>query len=514
VLIEVLTSVVVSAAGLRACAARDLPAGVQTCAATDRAAGPKTGDFSPATPGSAQDPAQPATDKKPKGGKKPKSEKTPKSEKKPKKKNGPSTDKPAPDDPIDQEAVDGGTGVRFVWKQHPSLRFGSVLRVDFQAKFQEDAHSSYPDAKTAAGLETFELHRNRIGIEGNLFKHIEYEVERELTEQELTDDDVTAGVTPKSPWKDVDVNLTYVKNAQIQIGKFKVPFGLDQLTGVSHNDFVYRSQGANYLAPARDIGAMVHGRFFKHGLNYWAGVFRHDGDNARSKKIQGGDETFAARLTGAPFRKLGAAFAALEVGTAFAVSALSDDSFRPNGLRGRTVMTQDTFYTPVYVKGRRHRWEGDVDWTAGPVSARAEYTWLTDDRLQQGILENDLPDARARAWYVAGTWLVTGEDKKRPVKAANDFLRGGIGAVEVAGRYERLWFDSAGGTDTPTRANRSETILTSGEKVLTLGVNWTLNRFIKVQINGIRERVEDPGRSPVPNGAAFWSRVLRLQFVL
>jgi phosphate-selective porin len=100
------------------------------------------------------------------------------------------------------------------------------------------------------------------------------------------------------------------------------------------------------------------------------------------------------------------------------------------------------------------------------------------------------------------------------VKAANDFLRGGIGAVEVAGRYERLWFDSAGGTDTPTRANRSETILTSGEKVLTLGVNWTLNRFIKVQINGIRERVEDPGRSPVPNGAAFWSRVLRLQFVL
>ncbi len=466
-------------------------------------------DVSAGAAGGYQDPAQQTPEKEPKAEKKPKSEKKPKANKK---KAGPKSDKPAPDEPVDQE-VDG-PGVRFVWKQHPSLRFGSILRVDFQAKFQEDVQSSYPDAKTTVGLETFQLHRNRVGIEGQLFKHIEYELERELTEQELTDDEVRAGLTPKSAWKDVNVNLTYMKNAQIRIGKFKVPFGLDQLTGVSHNDFVYRSQGANYLAPARDIGAAVHGRFFKHGLNYWAGVFRHDGDNARSKKIQGGDQTVAGRLTGAPFRKLGAAFASLDLGTAFALSALSDDSFRPNGLRGRTVLTQDTFYSPVYVKGHRRRWEGDIDWMAGPVSARAEYTWLTDDRLQQGIADNDLPDARARAWYVAGTWIVTGEKKTRPVKAAEDFLRGGVGAVEVAARYERIWYDSAGGTDTPTRANRSETILTSGEHVLTLGVNWTINRFVKLQINGIREHVEDPARSPVPDGAAFWSRIVRFQFVL
>ena len=34
---------------------------------------------------------------------------------------------------------------------------------------------------------TWQLHRNRIGIKGNFFKKIDYEVERELTEQELTD---------------------------------------------------------------------------------------------------------------------------------------------------------------------------------------------------------------------------------------------------------------------------------------------------------------------------------------
>ena len=158
----------------------------------------------------------------------------------------------------------------------------------------------------------------------------------------------------------------------MQIGKFKVPFGLDELTGVTHNDFVYRSLGANYLAPGRDIGVQVHGSIWKHGLEYATGVFEHDGDNAKSKKIEGGGTTFAARINGTPFRRLSSSsIGGIEVGSAFAISALSDDSFRPNGLRGRTVMTQDTFYESVYVKGHRRRWEADVGLDVGSgVGAR------------------------------------------------------------------------------------------------------------------------------------------------
>ena len=448
-----------------------------------------------------------------------KPEKAAKKAKKQKQSKTPATEVSSPDAPLDDsEQIDTGSAhppARFVWKQHPSLRFGKVLRVDFEAKFQEDGRSSYEGAPQSAGLDTFELHRNRIGIQGTVFKHIEFEIERELTEKELTEKDIAAGLTPLSPWKDVYVNVDYLKNAQVQAGKFKVPFGLDQLTGVTHNDFVYRSLGAMYLAPARDTGAMVHGRFFTRGLNYWTGAFLHDGDNSRSKKIQGGDETFAARVTGKPFRLFSPdRVEGLEVGTAITVTRVSDDSFRPNGLRGRTAMTQDTFFEPVYVKGRRWRWEGDVDWTAGPVGARAEYTHVTDQRLGQGFADDNLPDARYRSWYVSGTWLVTGETKTRPVKPAADFLRGGVGAVEVAARYERMWFDSIGGTDLAFANPRAENILRSGERALTIGVNWTLNRFIKVQVDAVREHVEDPDRNPVPNGAAFWSRVLRLQFVL
>jgi phosphate-selective porin OprO/OprP len=460
-------------------------------------------------------------DKKDAQAKPPKAEKTKKA-KKPKKPKKPKSDVPAPDEPVNPDEPEAGKGARVTWKQHPSVRFGSVFRMDFEAKFQEDGRASYPGASALKDPVTgepkpFELHRNRVGIQGHLFKKVEYEVERELTETELTEKDISAGVAPKSPWKDVNVNLTFIKNAQVQLGRFKIPFGLDTLTGVTHNDFVYRSLGANYLTPSRDTGGMVHGRFFQHGLNYWAGVFQHDGDNARSKKIQGGDETFAARVTGAPLRRANPrAFTNLELGTAYTVSALSDDSFRPNGLRGRTLLTQDTFFEPVYVKGHRSRFEGDADWTFGSGSARAEYTMVLDTRFKQGLADNDLQDVRARAWYVSGSWAVTGEPKKRPLKPKNDFLQGGIGAVEIVARIERIWFDSLGSGD-PYRSTRAEFVLPEGEKAFTVGVNWTLNRFVKVQINGIREDV-DRDRNPVlpstfPPGA-FWNKVLRLQFVL
>jgi phosphate-selective porin OprO/OprP len=451
--------------------------------------------------------------------------------KKTKKQKKPKTDQLSPDEKVDPNTPsvdstderapeDGGKKI-FTWKQHPSLRFGKYLRIDGEAKLQEDARASYPHAK---GLEdpitlrtqTYELHRNRFGIQGFIInKHIEYEVEHEFTEKELSEKDILNGVTPSSRWKDVNVNLTFIKNAQVQIGKFKVPFGLDELTGVTHNDFIFRSLGANYLAPARDIGGQVHGRFFKRGLNYWVGVFQHDGDNARSKKIQGGDTTVAGRVTGAPLRKMNAtALRSLEIGSAYTVSKLTDDSFRPNGLRGRTLLTQDTFFEPVYVKGKRYRWEADADWTLGPASARAEYTMVLDNRFGQGLGGDDLPDSRARSWYVTGTYLLTGEAKKRPVRPNNDFLQGGFGALEVAARYERMWFDGLGNGQ-GYRSPRAEFLLEEGEYSLTIGVNWTLNRFVKLQINGIRERLENPTPALPSNfpTAPFWNKVARMQFV-
>ena len=390
--------------------------------------------------------------------------------------------------------------VEFRWRDHPQIRSGRLFRLDFLAKFQWDARHPGDDPPD---FDDFEIHRARIGIEGEFFNRVQFAIERELTEREV--ENPNPDVNEKSAWKDVYVDANISDAVQVRAGKFKIPFGLEQLTGISNLDFVYRSLSASYLAPARDIGVALHGRFFDRGLNYWAGWFRHDGDNARSSTMDGAGDTLAVRVTGTPFRSV-RGLSKTEISGAFTVSALDNESASPNGLRGRTVMSQFVFYQPVFVKGLRQRYEVDGDWSAGPVGARAEYTHVLDSREGQGLADQDLWDARGRGWYFSGTWVMTGEEKERPVEPKRRF-----GAVEAVARYERLWFDSAGGEGPPLRNPRANNMLPSGEHVLSLGLNWYITRWVKLQFQTIREEPQDPERTPVAPGEAFWSPVFRFQ---
>ena len=52
------------------------------------------------------------------------------------------------------------------------------------------------------------------------------------------------------------------------------------------------------------------------------------------------------------------------------------------------------------------------------------------------------------------------------------------------------------------------------DRVWTSGVNWYVNRWIKIQANAIREAIEDEARTPLVGTRTFWSGVLRMQLVL
>ena len=60
-----------------------------------------------------------------------------------------------------------------------------------------------------------------------------------------------------------------------------------------------------------------------------------------------------------------------------------------------------------------------------------------------GFNGDDIPSIRASAWYVAGTWALTGERKHGRVEPHRDFLERGLGAFELVGRYEKLRFNDA-----------------------------------------------------------------------
>ncbi len=147
----------------------------------------------------------------------------------------------------------------------------------------------------------------------------------------------------------------------------------------------------------------------------------------------------------------------------------------------------------------------------------AEFIHARDERRGQGTRGNDLPDLIARGWYVSGTWAVTGEKKAGGIEPRKDFLTGrGIGAVELGIRYEQLRLGSSEHPGIPSRATRAANLLGNSDRVWTFGANWYWNRYVRVQFNAVRERLEDRflPRSPIEGVTLYWLRIVRLQFVL
>ena len=54
----------------------------------------------------------------------------------------------------------------------------------------------------------------------------------------------------------------------------------------------------------------------------------------------------------------------------------------------------------------------------------------------------------------------------------------------------------------------------ASDRAVTLVINWYWNRHFKVQLNGIREKLEDPTRVPITGEHVYWTRLLRVQFIM
>jgi phosphate-selective porin len=120
-----------------------------------------------------------------------------------------------------------------------------------------------------------------------------------------------------------------------------------------------------------------------------------------------------------------------------------------------------------------------------------------------------------RAGTVAGTWALTGERKHGRLEPHRDFLGNGPGAFELVGRYETLRFAGCLLPGTGFGFPASSSLSANADRAATAGLNWYLNRYVKVQGDVILETIDDPARSPAPSThGRFTSAVLRLQFRL
>lgn len=386
----------------------------------------------------------------------------------------------------------GANAVETTFGDHPTLKFGEIATLEGVAKFQLD----WRQVDAPPAVDDWDLHMLRVGVGGRLFKRVEYQIERQLNDD-------------TRPWRDVYADVEVNPALHARGGKFKIPFGLDMLTSAMEHDFVYRSLAASSLAPGRDVGVEAHGRLFARVLRYDVGMFRHGGDNVRESERLEGDRTWAARVAVTPWQEArGSPWRDLTVGGGMTGGDL------PEGLHtldSRSVFDSRLF-PKVYVNGSRRRLGGDAEWRNGPFGARGEFMHVRDTRLGEGTDDNDLPDLISRGGYASATWVVTGEKKGADtVKPKHPLPGGGFGAVEVAGRFE--WIDFGAGNESAASAGpRAADLATQDARVITLGVNWYLNRFIRLRANLIHERRPDVDAGSGEHTS--WSPVIRFQLGL
>ena len=415
----------------------------------------------------------------------------------------PATPSPPPPAQKPDKAGEKGAKPKPVFRlgdDHPEFDLGKGSKIELRARFAADHRDSESPVTDPTEVSSIDLGKRRLGVSGEIRNAVEFQIEAEL------DDD--------DPWRDVYGEFKSFPYARVRGGKFKIPFSLDENTGASRLDFLYRSLAATHLAPGRDRGVMVHGRVVKELLRYEAGVFEHDGKNARTnnpEKVFGG-QTTAARVSVEPLRNTKDAIGDLSLGVAYTTSDVSEGI---SGLRGQTVLQQNFFSgTDYIVSGPRRRFGVEMAFLPGPASVKMEWMRVETERRGQSVEDTDLSPIVGDGWYVSGTYVITGEKKSRVHRPKGPLFQGGFGAIEVGARVESLRFRSGTSSEAPSTSPRADVIVPNRDQATTLGVNWYINRFIKIQANFIREKIDDPAQGPVPAKTTFNTTAIRFQFSL
>ena len=143
--------------------------------------------------------------------------------------------------------------------------------VQYDARIFDNGLTDSQDKDSASGADTFEVRRARIGINGTLWKNVDFEVLTNLVGS-------TTNIVHRAY-----INYNYNPSAQIRVGRFKQPFSLEEQTSANAIDFMERSYG-NQMVAAQRNGAMVFGSP-TNGLTYAVSVYQ-DGFNELSNTNQ------------------------------------------------------------------------------------------------------------------------------------------------------------------------------------------------------------------------------------
>ena len=283
---------------------------------------------------------------------------------------------------------------------------------------------------------------------------------------------------------DAYIDLRFDPRATLRVGKFKQPFGLEQLQSTSALAAIERGLPTE-LVPGRDYGVQLQGEFAKSTLNYAVGVF-NGGVDGRDAASANPDNEFeaTARVFWEPFKNAANAWSGLGVGIANSVGDVfgQGNNFLP---RYRTPGQAQFFAyrNEAAADGLHRRWSPQAYYYNGPLGLLGEYVTSEQEvRLVSGANAGRVKHLENTAWQVVGSWVLSGEDAsyKGVAKPNHPFTADGAGwgAFELVARYGELDIDDDA---FPLFANPATSA--SGVDAWSLGLNWYLTQNLKLVTN-------------------------------
>jgi phosphate-selective porin OprO/OprP len=322
-----------------------------------------------------------------------------------------------------------------------SAKLGGTINLDA---------ASYSEDRNQLGSGT-ELRRAKLALEGRLLGDWLYQLEVDFADNEVDLGDAYLAFVAGPQWR-------------IKIGQHKEPFGLERLTGSQHLTFMERAL-PNVLTPGRSIG--VSAGWLGQQTSVTGGLFAEHADSDPDDEF---NEGWAAtgRISVVPFaddRRT------LHLGAA--------GSYRkPDQEDELSIRTR----AETHITGVRHLDTGKIGnvssirrtgleaaWAEGPASLQGE--WFRSD-IERSSGD---PSLTFDGWYAQASWMLTGESRNYDLDDGRFKRPRPIhphGAWELAGRISEL--------------DLNELDINGGQqRNITLGVNWYINRYLRLMANYI-----------------------------
>ena len=168
----------------------------------------------------------------------------------------------------------------YVQQRGPELKL--VLGGFIQVNFEDGDVSAFEGRFGQTAIkDRFRLRRARINLTGDYAEQFDFKMEGDFGQS-----DGTSGNRTAFSATDIWVNYHQFPAAQVKIGQYKAPFGLEQLTPDTQLLTIERTLPTGAITPDRQIGAELWGKPFtsiwpeqKDLLTYYAGIFNGNGRN-------------------------------------------------------------------------------------------------------------------------------------------------------------------------------------------------------------------------------------------